>query len=63
MISQEEKQREGTFPKPISGSTALSAHGNTTQATRYNNSNKNNTNQNTNRTANGRESTFKAGVY
>ncbi|GJR98253.1 cysteine-rich receptor-like protein kinase 8 [Tanacetum coccineum] len=58
---QEEKQREGTMPKPLR-STALSASY-VPQSNRYNNTNRNTNSQFPNRPQTGRRSTFKAGVY
>lgn len=62
MIRQEEKQREGTFPKPL-GSTAFTGHSNPTNTNRFSNSNRNVNSQSQPKPQSGRRSTFKAGVY
>ncbi|GJZ53646.1 cysteine-rich receptor-like protein kinase 8 [Tanacetum coccineum] len=61
MIRQEEKQREGTMPKPL-GLTALSASY-VPQPNRYKNTNRCTNSQFPNRPQTGRRSTFKIGVY
>ncbi|PWA89235.1 Cysteine-rich RLK (receptor-like protein kinase) 8 [Artemisia annua] len=64
MIRQEEKQREGTLPKPL-GSTAFGAQSNPTQFSnnRFGNTNRNNNSQSQERPQTGRRSSFKTGVY